>query len=202
MSDKFRIGVFSSGNGSNFEAIVKADIPNVEVSFLLCNIEDAYALERAKNFSIDSILLPHKNFESRKDFEKEIISRIQDYDVDLIILAGFKRILSPFFINYFEKKIINLHPSLLPSFPGLRAPQQALEYGVKFTGCTVHFVDDGVDTGPIILQGLVEILDSDDEESLMKKIHEKEHEILPVAIELVSEGKVKTTEGRRVFIDN
>jgi len=202
MSDKFRIGVFSSGNGSNFEAIVKADIPNVEVSFLLCNIEDAYALERAKNFSIDSILLPHKNFESRKDFEKEIISRIQDYDVDLIILAGFKRILSPFFINYFEKKIINLHPSLLPSFPGLRAPQQALEYGVKFTGCTVHFVDDGVDTGPIILQGLVEILDSDDEESLMKKIHEKEHEILPVAIELVSEGKVKTTEGRRVFVDN
>lgn len=202
MSDKFRIGVFSSGNGSNFEAIVKADIPNVEVSFLLCNIEDAYVLERAKNFSIDSILLPHKNFESRKDFEKEIISRIQDYDVDLIILAGFKRILSPFFINYFEKKIINLHPSLLPSFPGLRAPQQALEYGVKFTGCTVHFVDDGVDTGPIILQGLVEILDSDDEESLMKKIHEKEHEILPVAIELVSEGKVKTTEGRRVFIDN
>ena len=202
MSDKFRIGVFSSGNGSNFEAIVKADIPNVEVSFLLCNIEDAYALERAKIFSIDSILLPHKNFESRKDFEKEIISRIQDYDVDLIILAGFKRILSPFFINYFEKKIINLHPSLLPSFPGLRAPQQALEYGVKFTGCTVHFVDDGVDTGPIILQGLVEILDSDDEESLMKKIHEKEHEILPVAIELVSEGKVKTTEGRRVFIDN
>ena len=202
MSDKFRIGVFSSGNGSNFEAIVKADIPNVEVSFLLCNIEDAYVLERAKNFSIDSILLPHKNFESRKDFEKEIISRIQDYDVDLIILAGFKRILSPFFINYFEKKIINLHPSLLPSFPGLRAPQQALEYGVKFTGCTVHFVDDGVDTGPIILQGLVEILDSDDEESLMKKIHEKEHEILPVAIELISEGKVKTTEGRRVFIDN
>jgi len=159
-------------------------------------------LERAKNFSIDSILLPHKNFESRKDFEKEIISRIQDYDVDLIILAGFKRILSPFFINYFEKKIINLHPSLLPSFPGLRAPKQALEYGVKFTGCTVHFVDDGVDTGPIILQGLIEILDSDDEESLMKKIHEKEHEILPVAIELVSEGKVKTTEGRRVFIDN
>ena len=202
MSDKFRIGVFSSGNGSNFEAIVKADIPNVEVSFLLCNIEDAYVLERAKNFSIDSILLPHKNFESRKDFEKEIISRIQDYDVDLIILAGFKRILSPFFINYFEKKIINLHPSLLPSFPGLRAPQQALEYGVKFTGCTVHFVDDGVDTGPIILQGLIEILDSDDEESLMKKIHEKEHEILPVAIELISEGKVKTTEGRRVFIDN
>ena len=202
MSDKFRIGVFSSGNGSNFEAIVKADIPNVEVSFLLCNIEDAYVLERAKNFSIDSILLPHKNFESRKDFEKEIISRIQDYDVDLIILAGFKRILSPFFINYFEKKIINLHPSLLPSFPGLRAPKQALEYGVKFTGCTVHFVDDGVDTGPIILQGLIEILDSDDEESLMKKIHEKEHEILPVAIELVSEGKVKTTEGRRVFIDN
>ncbi|HIC77442.1 MAG TPA: phosphoribosylglycinamide formyltransferase [Candidatus Dadabacteria bacterium] len=202
MSDKFRIGVFSSGNGSNFEAIVKADIPNVEVSFLLCNIEDAYVLERAKNFSIDSILLPHKNFESRKDFEKEIISRIQDYDVDLIILAGFKRILSPFFINYFEKKIINLHPSLLPSFPGLRAPKQALEYGVKFTGCTVHFVDDGVDTGPIILQGLIEILDSDDEESLMKKIHEKEHEILPVAIELISEGKVKTTEGRRVFIDN
>ena len=202
MSDKFKIAVFSSGNGSNFEAIVKADIPNVEVSFLLCNIKNAYVLERAKKLSIDSILLPHKNFESRKDFEKEIISRIKDYSIDLITLAGFERILSPFFINYFDKRIINLHPSLLPSFPGLRAPKQALEYGVKFTGCTVHFVDDGVDTGPIISQGLIEILDSDDEESLMKKIHEKEHEILPVAIKLISEGKVDIREGRRVFINN
>jgi len=202
MSDKFKVAVFSSGSGSNFEAIVKADIPNVEISFLFCNVENAYVLERARNLSIDSTFLSHKSFESRKDFEKEILLKIKEYDIDLIVLAGFKRILSPFFVQHFDKRIINLHPSLLPSFPGLNAPRQAVEYGAKFTGCTVHFVDDGVDTGPIILQGLVEILDSDDEESLLTKIHEKEHQILPLAIKLISEGKINRIEGRRVFIDD
>ncbi|MEC9381772.1 MAG: phosphoribosylglycinamide formyltransferase [Thermodesulfobacteriota bacterium] len=202
MSKIFKIAVFSSGSGTNFEAIVKAKIPNVEVSLLFCNVEGAKVLERAKKLSIDSILLSHKGFESRKDFEKEIIKKINNLNLDLIVLAGFKRILSPFFIQQYEKKVINLHPSLLPAFTGLNAPKQALDYGARFAGCTVHFVDDGIDTGPIILQGVVEVLQSDTEETLLTKIHEKEHEILPKAIRILSENKVQRIDGRRVFIDD
>jgi len=202
MSKIFKIAVFSSGSGTNFEAIVKAKIPNVEVSLLFCNVEGAKVLERAKNLSIDSILLSHKGFESRKDFEKEIIKKINNLNLDLIVLAGFKRILSPFFIQQYEKKVINLHPSLLPAFTGLNAPKQALDYGARFAGCTVHFVDDGIDTGPIILQGVVEVLQNDTEETLLTKIHEKEHEILPKAIRILSENKIQRIDGRRVFIDD
>ncbi|MEE2975156.1 MAG: phosphoribosylglycinamide formyltransferase [Thermodesulfobacteriota bacterium] len=202
MSKIFKIAVFSSGSGTNFEAIVKAKIPNVEVSLLFCNVEGAKVLERAKKLSIDSILLSHKGFESRKDFEKEIIKKINNLNLDLIVLAGFKRILSPFFIQQYEKKVINLHPSLLPAFTGLNAPKQALDYGARFAGCTVHFVDDGIDTGPIILQGVVEVLQNDTEETLLTKIHEKEHEILPKAIRILSENKVQRIDGRRVFIDD
>ena len=202
MSDKFKVAIFSSGSGSNFEAIVKAQIPNVEISLLFCNVEKAKVLERAKNLSVQSILLSHKGFESRKDFEKEVINHISQFNLDLIVLAGFKRILSPFFIQHFEKKVINLHPSLLPAFTGLNAPKQALEYGARYAGCTVHYVDDGVDTGPIILQGVVDVVQNDDEESLLEKIHQKEHEILPKAIQLIAEGKINGIEGRRVFIDN
>ena len=199
MADIFKIAIFSSGNGSNFEAIVKSNIPNVEVSFLFCNMPDAYVLERAKNLSIESIFLSHKDYDSRKSFESEIISRIKKYDVQLIVLAGFKRILSPFFTSHYEKKVINLHPSLLPAFTGLHAPRQAVDYGAKYSGCTVHYVDEGIDTGPIITQGVVEIDDSDTEESLINKIHEKEHEILPKAIQLISEDKCMF-KGRRVLI--
>ena len=201
MSDKFKIAVFSSGNGSNFESIVTSKIPNVEVSLMLCNMPNAYVIERAKKLSVETIIVSHKDFGSRKDFEKEIISKLEKYNLDLIVLAGFKRILSPFFTAHYDKKVINLHPSLLPSFTGLHAPKQALEYGTKFSGCTVHFVDDGIDTGPIIAQGLVTVEDSDTEESLTEKIHEKEHEILPFAIRLLSEDKV-SVEGRRVLIKN
>lgn len=199
MSDKFKIAIFSSGSGSNFEAVVKANIPNVEVSFLFCNMKDAYVLERAKNLSIESIFLSHKDYDSRKEFETEIISRIEKYNVQLIVLAGFKRILSPFFTSHYEKKVINLHPSILPAFTGLHAPRQAVDYGAKYSGCTVHYVDEGVDTGPIITQGIVEIEDEDTEETLIEKIHKKEHEILPRAIELISQDKC-ILKGRRVLI--
>ena len=199
MSDKFKIAIFSSGNGSNFEAIVDANMPNIEVSLLFCNMKDAYVLERARKLSIESLFLSHKDFDSRKAFETEIISRIEKYDVQLIVLAGFKRILSPFFTSHYEKKVINLHPSLLPAFTGLHAPRQAVDYGAKFSGCTVHYVDEGIDTGPIITQGLVEIDDNDTEESLIQKIHQKEHEILPKAIQLISEDRC-VLDGRRVLI--
>ena len=199
MSDKFKIAIFSSGNGSNFEAIVNANMPNIQVSLLFCNMKDAYVLERAKKLSIESLFLSHKDFDSRKAFETEIISRIEKYDVQLIVLAGFKRILSPFFTSHYEKKVINLHPSLLPAFTGLHAPRQAVDYGAKFSGCTVHYVDEGIDTGPIITQGLVEIDDNDTEETLIQKIHQKEHEILPKAIQLISEDRC-ILDGRRVLI--
>ncbi|NSW88452.1 phosphoribosylglycinamide formyltransferase [bacterium] len=201
MSDKFKIAIFSSGNGSNFEAIVKANIPNVEVSLLFCNMKDAHVLERAKNLSIESIFISHKEYDSRKEFETEIISRIEKFNIQLIVLAGFKRILSPFFTSHYEKKVINLHPSLLPAFTGLHAPRQAIDYGAKYSGCTVHYVDEGVDTGPIITQGLVEIEDVDTEATLIEKIHEKEHEILPRAIQLIAEDKC-VLQGRRVLIKN
>jgi len=199
MSDKFKIAIFSSGNGSNFEAIVNANMPNIEVSLLFCNMKDAYVLERARKLSIESLFLSHKDFDSRKAFETEIISRIEKYNIQLIVLAGFKRILSPFFTSHYEKKVINLHPSLLPAFTGLHAPRQAVDYGAKFSGCTVHYVDEGIDTGPIITQGLVEIDDNDTEETLIEKIHKKEHEILPKAIQLISEDKC-ILNGRRVLI--
>ncbi|MDG2005975.1 MAG: phosphoribosylglycinamide formyltransferase [Thermodesulfobacteriota bacteirum] len=199
MSDKFKIAIFSSGNGSNFEAIVNANMPNIQVSLLFCNMKDAYVLERARKLSIESLFLSHKDFDSRKAFETEIISRIEKYDIQLIVLAGFKRILSPFFTSHYEKKVINLHPSLLPAFTGLHAPRQAVDYGAKFSGCTVHYVDEGIDTGPIITQGLVEIDDNDTEESLIQKIHQKEHEILPKAIQLISEDRC-ILDGRRVLI--
>ena len=199
MSNKFKIAIFSSGSGSNFEAIVKAKIPNVEVCFLFCNVEDAFVVERAKNLGIQTIILSHKGYKLRKEYEEKIISLINEYNLDLIVLAGFKRILSPFFTGKFQNKIINLHPSLLPAFTGLHAPRQALEYGAKFTGCTVHFVDDGIDTGPIIMQGLVSIDQEDDEDSLISKINSKEHEILPKSIELLSLNKF-IIEGRKVFL--
>ena len=132
MSNNFKIAIFSSGSGSNFEAIVKAKIPNVEISFLFCNVEDAFVLERAKNLGIESIILSHKGYKLRKEYEEKIISIIEKYNLDLIVLAGFKRILSPFFTSKFPLKIINLHPSILPAFTGLHAPRQALEYGSKF----------------------------------------------------------------------
>ena len=182
MSNNFKIAIFSSGSGSNFEAIVKAKIPNVEISFLFCNVEDAFVLERAKNLGIESIILSHKGYKLRKEYEEKIISIIEKYNLDLIVLAGFKRILSPFFTSKFPLKIINLHPSILPAFTGLHAPRQALEYGSKFTGCTVHFVNSKLDSGKIILQRKVNILKKDTPDRLAKRILAQEHKLYPKAI--------------------
>ena len=150
---------------------------------------------------MNTLIIDHKKFNSKLSFEKELIKKIKPLNPKLIVLAGFKRILSPFFTSKFPYKIINLHPSILPAFTGLHAPRQALEYGSKFTGCTVHFVDEGIDTGPIILQGVVEISQDDNEETLLNKINAKEHEILPKSIKLISEDKL-IIEGRKVLIKN
>jgi phosphoribosylglycinamide formyltransferase-1 len=199
MDKKTRLAVFVSGSGTNLQAIIDAKIQNVEIAVVVSNNPGAYALDRAKKHGISVEVVDHRNYPLREEFEREILTRLEPYNIDLIALAGFMRILSPLFIRLYKNRIINLHPALLPSFPGTHAAKQALDYGVKFTGCTVHFVDEGVDTGPIIIQSVVPIYDTDTEDSLLERIHKEEYRIYPEAIRLFAEGKLKI-EGRRVFI--
>lgn len=201
MKTKTRLAVFVSGSGSNLQAIIDARIPTVEIVLVFSNNPNAYALERIKNYGISSLVIDHRGYFSREDYEKEILRSIEPYNIDLIALAGFMRILSPYFVSRFKNRIMNLHPALLPAFAGVNSVKQALEYGVKYTGCTVHFVDEGVDTGPIILQSVVLISENDTEDSLLDRIHEEEHRIYPEAIRLFSEGKLRI-KGRRVSIES
>lgn len=196
--NKMRVAVFASGSGTNLQAIIDAQIQTIEISVVFSNKSDAYALERAKTHNIPVEVIDHKGYESREDYDSEVIKVLEPYKLDLLVLAGFMRILSPVFVRAYKGKIVNIHPALLPSFPGINSARQALEYGVKYTGVTVHFVDEGVDTGPIILQSVVEIEDSDTEETLLQKIHKVEHQIYPKALELVSSGQIEV-KGRRVL---
>ncbi len=195
---KTRLAVFVSGGGTNLQAIIDAGIPSVDIVLVFSNNPEAYALERARRHGIPFEVIDHKNYNSREDYDRDILRVIEPYGVELIALAGFMRILSPVFVRAYKNKIVNLHPALLPSFPGIHAARQALEAGVKYTGVTIHFVDEGVDTGPIILQSIVPVYDDDTEETLLERIHEEEHKIYPEAIRLVSEGKI-TIEGKRVL---
>ena len=195
---KTRLAVFVSGSGTNLQAIIDAGIPAVEIVLVLSNNPGAYALERAKKHGIPAVAADHKNFPGREEYEKHVLELLEPYNVDLIALAGFMRILSPHFVRAYKNRIINIHPALLPSFPGMHAAKQALESGVKFTGCTVHFVDEGVDSGPIILQAVVPVRDDDDEESLLERIHGEEHRIYPEALKFIASGKFRI-EGKRVL---
>ncbi|MCH7517988.1 MAG: phosphoribosylglycinamide formyltransferase [Candidatus Dadabacteria bacterium] len=193
-----RVAVFASGSGTNLQAIIDADIQTIEIAVVFTNNPDAYAIERAKKHNIQVEIIDHKNYKTREEYEKHIIEVLDPYKLNLIVLAGFMRIFSTVFVRAYKNKIVNIHPALLPSFPGINAGRQALEYGVKYTGVTVHFVDEGVDTGPIILQSVVEIEDEDTEDTLLEKIHEVEHRIYPKAIELISSGEIEVI-GRRVI---
>ena len=195
---KMRVAVFASGSGTNLQAIIDADIQTIEIAVVFTNNPDAYAIERAKKHNIQVEIIDHKNYKTREEYEKHIIDVLDPYKLNLIVLAGFMRILSTVFVRAYKNKIVNIHPALLPSFPGINAVRQALEYGVKYTGVTVHFVDEGVDTGPIILQSVVEIEDEDTEDTLLEKIHEVEHRIYPKALELISSGEIEVI-GRRVI---
>jgi phosphoribosylglycinamide formyltransferase-1 len=195
---KTRLAVFVSGSGTNLQAIIDAGIQSVEIVLVLSNNPDAYALERAKKHGIPAEAADHKNYSGREEYEKHVLELLEPYNVDLIALAGYMRILSPRFVRAYKNRIINIHPAILPSFPGMHAAKQALESGVKFTGCTVHFVDEGVDTGPIILQAVVPVRDGDDEESLLERIHEEEHRIYPEALKFIASGKFRI-EGKRVL---
>ena len=195
------IGVLASGRGTDFQSIVDAvesGMLNVKIGVLICNVPGAYVIERAKKHGIPYKVIEHRK-KRREDFEEEMIQELKKHNVELVVLAGFMRILTPHFLKAFPNKIINIHPALLPSFPGTHAQKDALEYGVKITGCTVHFVNEDVDGGPIILQKAVEVKENDTGESLAQRILEEEHKILPQAIKLYAEGKLKIV-GRRVQI--
>jgi phosphoribosylglycinamide formyltransferase 1 len=198
---KKRIGVLLSGRGSNFEALAEGvaagRIPNAEIAIVVSNKADALGVKRAEARGIPSRVIPSKGLQ-REDYDRQVVAELQQHQVDLICLAGYMRLLSPYFVAAFPQKILNIHPSLLPAFPGLEGQKQALEHGVKFAGCTVHFVDENLDAGPIILQAVVPVLDSDDEQALSERILKEEHRIYSEAVKIILEGKYRIV-GRRVL---
>ncbi|WP_303721112.1 phosphoribosylglycinamide formyltransferase [Malonomonas rubra] len=200
---KLKLGVLASGGGTNLQSIIdqcREQKIDAEIVLVLSNNPDAGALERAAKAGIPSVCVNHRDYADRQSFDQAVIRTLQEAGVDLVVLAGFMRLISEVFIAAFPQRIVNIHPALLPAFPGLHVQKKALEYGARFAGCTVHFVDTGVDTGPIIIQAVVPILDNDTEETLSARILEQEHKIYPQAIQLIAEGRVKV-EGRRVHIE-
>lgn len=202
------LAILVSGRGSNMEAILKSirdgKVKGVVPKVVISNRPNVRALDVAKQYDVDTIVIDDNGRKGADwEYDKRIVECLNKYDVrpdnGLVCLAGFMRIMSREFVQLYRWRVMNIHPSLLPAFPGLNAQKQALEYGVKITGCTVHFIDEGVDTGPIILQEAVEVKDSDDVESLANRILEKEHEIYPRAVRLFAEGRLRV-EGRRVRI--
>lgn len=197
-----QMGVLVSGNGTNLQAIIdRIDAGSLPatVACVISNKSEAHALERARKHGIPALCLPYKGFASREAYDAELVKMLREQGVELVILAGFMRILTPVIIDAFPNRIMNIHPALLPAFPGLDAQKQAIDYGVKVSGCTVHFVDAGCDTGPIIMQAVVPVEEGDTEESLSQRIHAEEHRIYPEAIRLFAEGRLKVA-GRRVLI--
>ena len=196
-----RIGVLLSGRGSNFEAlangIASGRIPNAEMAIVISNREHAPGIDRAKTRGTATRVIPSKGLE-RETYDRQVVAALNDHQVDLVCLAGYMRLLSPYFVASFPNRILNIHPSLLPSFPGLESQRQALEYGVKFAGCTVHFVDENLDAGPIVLQSVVSVKDDDTEDTLSTRILEEEHRIYCEAVRIVLEGRYKIA-GRRVL---
>jgi len=197
-----RIGILASGTGSNLQAILDGcasrGIP-AEVAVVICNIPGVKALQRAGSAGVPAVLLPHQKFPNREEFDRELVLTLREHRVDLVCLAGFMRLLGPVLLTAFHNRILNIHPSLLPAFPGLHAVRQALTAGVRVAGCTVHVVDEGTDTGPILIQAAVPVLDSDTEETLAARILLQEHRCYLRAIALWAEGRVQI-EGRRVRI--
>ncbi len=201
---RLRIGVLASGRGSNLQALIdsaEAGKLRGDIVIVLSDVEDAKALERARRAGIEARYIDPRRKGARlsKESEQEYIDALEAFSVDIIALAGFMRILRSGFVRHFEGRILNIHPSLLPSFQGLHAQKQALDYGVKYSGCTVHFVDEGVDTGPIIIQAAVPVREDDTEDTLAARILSEEHRIYAEAINLLADGRLRI-EGRSVHV--
>jgi phosphoribosylglycinamide formyltransferase-1 len=197
----FSIAVFISGSGSNLQSIidaVEAGRVSAKIAVVVSNEPDAYGLIRAQKHGIPTAVVNHRDFKTRTDFEAAVLTVLNKFPIDLICLAGFMRLLTPGFLRRFPRRVINIHPALLPSFPGTHGQADAFNYGVRFTGCTIHFVDEGVDTGPIIMQAVVPVLPDDDVESLKARILAQEHRIYPQVIQFFAEGRVTTADGKVV----
>ncbi|MGH7960623.1 MAG: phosphoribosylglycinamide formyltransferase [Candidatus Binatia bacterium] len=204
MFSPLSLGVLISGSGSNLQAIIdaieRAELKAV-IRVVISNRDDAYGLTRAQRHNLPTVVISHKDFSSRGAFEAALIETLQAHSVELVVLAGFMRLLSPIVIRAFPQRIMNIHPALLPAFPGTHAQRQALERGVRIAGATVHFVDEEMDHGPIIMQAAVPVYPDDDEESLSARILAQEHRIYPQAIQLFAKGRLEI-RGRTVIVHN
>jgi phosphoribosylglycinamide formyltransferase 1 len=198
-----KVAVLVSGNGSNLQALLDAgarrDLGPARIVVVGANVPGCGALARAERAGVPSFVLDHKTFDSRAQFDGALAARLKEAGVDLVVLAGFMRVLTPEFVRAFSQRMINIHPALLPAFAGLHPQRQALNQGVKFSGCTVHFVDDGTDSGPIIAQSVVPVLDGDTEQTLAQRILGEEHRLLPAVVRALAEGRI-TVEGRKVKV--
>lgn len=202
MAAPLAIGILASGSGSNLQAIldaIRAGGLSAEARVVVCNRPGARAIERARADGAPVEVVDHRAFPSREAFDARLVEVLRARGVELVCLAGFDRLITPGFVDAFRDRILNVHPALLPSFKGLHGQRQALEYGAKLAGCTVHFVDEKTDHGPIVIQAVVPVLDDDDEESLSRRILEQEHRIYPEAIRLFAEGRLRI-EGRHVRV--
>ncbi len=201
---RVRVGVLASGRGTDFQSLVDARDRrelDVDLAVLVCNVPGAPVLERAKRANVPAVTIDHRPFGKDRDaFEREVIKVLREHRVDLVVFAGFMRIVTATLVQAFPNRIMNIHPSLLPAFPGAHAHRDVLAAGAKVSGCTIHFVDASVDGGPFILQKAVPVLDDDTEETLEARILEWEHRLLPLAVRLFAEGRLHV-DGRRVRID-
>jgi len=203
MARQLPIGILISGGGTNLQAIIdaiRAKELDARIEIVLSNRADAYGLVRARTYGIATEVLDHKKFPSREAFDEAVVEILRDRGVELVVLAGFMRLLSPVFIRAYSNRIMNIHPALLPAFPGLHVQKKAVEHGVRFAGCTVHFVNEECDEGPIIIQAVVPVFPDDTEENLAARILKQEHCIYPRAIQLYSEGRLRV-DGRKVLVD-
>lgn len=201
MPDRKVLGILASGRGSNLQSImdaILADRLRAKIGVVISDNPEANALRRVIGMDIPAVCIERRNFVSKQDFEQALAAKLELHHVDLVVLAGFMRLLGPEFLSRFTGRVMNIHPSLLPSFPGLEAQQQAIDYGVRVSGCTVHFVDQGVDSGPIILQEAVPVLPEDTAETLAERILTVEHVLYPRAIQMFCQGQLKLA-GRRVI---
>lgn len=204
MKQKIRLAVLASGGGTNLQSIIdqtQSGELNAEIALVISNNPGAGALKRAEDAGINSLCINHRDFTERKGFDLKVVEALESVKPDLIVLAGFMRIISNVFLKAFPHRIINIHPSLLPAFPGLHVQRKALECGALFSGCSVHFVDDGVDTGPIIIQAVVPVHSDDTEETLSARILEQEHKIYPQAIQWFADGRINICN-RKVIIES
>jgi phosphoribosylglycinamide formyltransferase-1 len=204
MARQIPIGVLISGSGTNLQSIIdaiEAQKLDAKIEIVLSNKADAYGVVRAQNHGIQTEVLEHKNFPSREAYDQAAVDLLRGRGVELVVLAGFMRLLSPVFVKAYSNRIMNIHPALLPSFPGLHVQKKAVDHGVRFSGCTVHFVNEECDEGPIIIQAVVPVFPDDTDETLAARILTQEHRIYPRAIQLYAEGRLHIV-GRKVLVDH